>query len=70
MNSLKFRGVKGTTGTQASFMELFAGDEAKVQQLDEMVTEMAGFKSAFMLCGQTYTRKCDVDLLSVLASFG
>ena len=69
-DNLKFRGVKGTTGTQASFMELFNNDNAKVKQLDELVTKKAGFKSSFLLCGQTYTRKADIDVLSVLASFG
>ena len=68
--NLKFRGVKGTTGTQASFLELFDGDHDKVKKLDELVTSMAGFKSSFMLCGQTYTRKADIEVLSVLASLG
>ena len=67
---LKFRGVKGTTGTQASFLELFDGDHNKVKQLDQIVTHMAGFNSSFMLCGQTYTRKADIEVLSVLASLG
>ncbi|XP_012939148.1 adenylosuccinate lyase [Aplysia californica] len=67
---LRFRGVKGTTGTQASFLSLFEGDAAKVERLDDMVTEMAGFKNHYIICGQTYPRKVDVDVLSVLASFG
>jgi adenylosuccinate lyase len=69
-NNLKFRGVKGTTGTQASFLELFNGDHEKVKELDRRVTQKAGFGSALQLCGQTYTRKLDIDVLSVLASFG
>ena len=69
-NNLKFRGVVGTTGTQASFLELFNGDHEKVKKLNEVVTEMSGFKSSFKLCGQTYTRKTDIEVLSVLASFG
>jgi len=68
--TLKFRGVKGTTGTQASFLELFDGDHAKVKKLNELVTNMSGFKDSYKLCGQTYTRKTDIDVLSVLASFG
>ncbi|CAF0995331.1 unnamed protein product [Adineta ricciae] len=67
---LKFRGVKGTTGTQASFLQLFNGDHSKVEELDRMVTEMAGFSKAFIICGQTYTRKLDVEVMTVLASFG
>ncbi|CAF0750292.1 unnamed protein product [Adineta steineri] len=67
---LKFRGVKGTTGTQASFLQLFNGDHSKVEDLDRMVTEMAGFSKAFIICGQTYTRKLDVEVVSVLSSFG
>lgn len=67
---LKFRGVKGTTGTQASFLELFNGDHDKVELLDGMVTEMAGFKSCYIICGQTYTRKMDVDCISALSALG
>uniref|UniRef100_A0A023GNJ8 Adenylosuccinate lyase n=1 Tax=Amblyomma triste TaxID=251400 RepID=A0A023GNJ8_AMBTT len=67
---LRFRGVKGTTGTQASFLQLFEGDHAKVQELDRLVTKMAGFERAYIVCGQTYTRKVDVDCLAALASLG
>uniref|UniRef100_A0AAR2JQG2 Adenylosuccinate lyase n=1 Tax=Pygocentrus nattereri TaxID=42514 RepID=A0AAR2JQG2_PYGNA len=67
---LRFRGVKGTTGTQASFLQLFQGDHDKVEQLDKMVTEMAGFKKSYLVTGQTYSRKVDIDSLSVLASLG
>ncbi|XP_062618353.1 adenylosuccinate lyase-like [Saccostrea cucullata] len=67
-DNIRFRGVKGTTGTQASFLTLFEGDEEKVEKLDKLVTEMAGFKQTYMVCGQTYSRKVDVDSLNVLAS--
>ncbi|XP_068605695.1 adenylosuccinate lyase [Brachionichthys hirsutus] len=69
-DDLRFRGVKGTTGTQASFLQLFQGDHAKVEELDGMVTEMAGFKKAYLVTGQTYSRKVDIDCLSCLASLG
>uniref|UniRef100_A0A2K6CR84 Adenylosuccinate lyase n=1 Tax=Macaca nemestrina TaxID=9545 RepID=A0A2K6CR84_MACNE len=69
-DDLRFRGVKGTTGTQASFLQLFEGDDHKVEQLDKMVTDKAGFKRAFIITGQTYTRKVDIEVLSVLASLG
>ncbi|XP_061567027.1 adenylosuccinate lyase [Cololabis saira] len=69
-DDLRFRGVKGTTGTQASFLQLFQGDHDKVEELDRMVTEMAGFKKAYLVTGQTYSRKVDVDCLSTLASLG
>uniref|UniRef100_UPI003AADC2C2 adenylosuccinate lyase isoform X2 n=1 Tax=Centroberyx gerrardi TaxID=166262 RepID=UPI003AADC2C2 len=69
-DDLRFRGVKGTTGTQASFLQLFQGDHDKVEELDRMVTEMAGFKKAYLVTGQTYSRKVDVDSLSTLASLG
>lgn len=68
--NLRFRGVKGTTGTQASFLELFDGNHDKVDELDKLVTEMAGFQKSFKICGQTYTRKVDVDILAALASLG
>ena len=58
------RSVKGTTGTQASFLQLFEGDDQKVEQLDKMVTEKAGFKRAFIITGQTYTQKVDIEVLS------
>ncbi len=67
---LRFRGVKGTTGTQASFLSLFEGDHDKVEELDRKVTAAAGFDSAFIVTGQTYSRKVDVDILSALGSFG
>ncbi|XP_043924199.1 adenylosuccinate lyase isoform X2 [Protopterus annectens] len=67
---LRFRGVKGTTGTQASFLQLFEGDHNKVEELDRLVTEMAGFKSAYLVTGQTYSRKVDIDTLAVLSSLG
>ncbi|MGH0186570.1 UNVERIFIED_CONTAM: hypothetical protein FKN15_021986 [Acipenser sinensis] len=67
---LRFRGVKGTTGTQASFLQLFEGNHDKVEELDRLVTEMAGFKQAYLVTGQTYSRKVDIDSLSVLSSLG
>uniref|UniRef100_A0A8C5FVI0 Adenylosuccinate lyase n=1 Tax=Gadus morhua TaxID=8049 RepID=A0A8C5FVI0_GADMO len=69
-DDLRFRGVKGTTGTQASFLQLFQGDHDKVEDLDRMVTEMAGFKKSYLVTGQTYSRKVDIDSLSSLASLG
>uniref|UniRef100_A0AAY4AT27 Adenylosuccinate lyase n=1 Tax=Denticeps clupeoides TaxID=299321 RepID=A0AAY4AT27_9TELE len=69
-DDIRFRGVKGTTGTQASFLQLFQGDHDKVEELDKKVTEMAGFKKAYLVTGQTYSRKVDIDSLNVLASMG
>ncbi|KAF2467112.1 putative adenylosuccinate lyase Ade13 [Lindgomyces ingoldianus] len=69
-DDLRFRGVKGTTGTQASFLQIFNGDHAKVDQLDELVTEKAGFDSAYIISSQTYPRKIDADVLNALSSFG
>ncbi len=65
--ALKMRGVKGTTGTQASFLKLFDGDSAKVKKLNEMVTEKMGFEKSFIITGQTYTRKIDSKVLNVLS---
>ena len=64
---LKFRGVKGATGTQASFLELFAGDHHKVTQLEALVAERMGFREAFPVTGQTYPRKEDSLVLHVLS---
>ncbi len=69
-SDLRFRGVKGTTGTQASFLELFHGDHVKVKQLDELVTKKAGFAKRSIVSVQTYNRKIDFDIANVLASFG
>ncbi|MDR0306421.1 MAG: adenylosuccinate lyase [Chitinispirillales bacterium] len=65
--TLKFRGVKGTTGTQASFMNLFDNDHAKVKELDKKVARKMGFENVFPVTGQTYTRKIDSLAASVLS---
>lgn len=67
INDLPMRGVKGTTGTQASFLELFDGDHEKVKALNTRVCELMGFKKAIAVSGQTYTRKIDFAVLSVLS---
>jgi adenylosuccinate lyase len=64
---LRARGVKGTTGTQASFLELFDGDHAKVRRLDEMVAQKLGFHSSYEVTGQTYTRKIDSQVVTALS---
>lgn len=69
-NDIGLRGVKGTTGTQASFLSLFHGDHDKVEQLDETVVKLLGFEHVYPVTGQTYSRKIDIDVLSPLASFG
>ena len=66
--AIRFRGVKGTTGTQASFLELFEGDHAKVRELDRLVTERMGFARTFGVTGQTYPRKLDFRVTQVLSS--
>lgn len=67
INKMRFRGVKGTTGTQASFMTLFNNDEEKVIKLDKMVAEKFGFVESFPVTGQTYTRKLDSIILNTLS---
>ena len=67
LSTLKLRGVKGTTATQASFMNLFEGDEAKVKALDKMVAEKMGFDKSFGVTGQTYPRKLDSIILNTLS---
>jgi adenylosuccinate lyase len=64
---LRARGAKGTTGTQASFLELFGGDHAKVRRLDELVTRKLGFDRAYDVTGQTYSRKVDSQIVMALA---
>ncbi len=67
MGTVRLRGVKGTTGTQASFMELFDGDEAKVKTLEKKVLEKMGYEKAYSVTGQTYPRKFDYNVLCVLS---
>jgi adenylosuccinate lyase len=65
--TLRFRGVRGTTGTEASFLELFAGDGGRVDALNRMVAEKLGFERLYPVTGQTYTRKSDYAFLAALA---
>lgn len=67
LKNMPFRGVKGTTGTQGSFMELFDGDYQKVKSLDNALATRFGFKRSIAVSGQTYTRKLDEQLLSILS---
>ncbi|MBI4606959.1 MAG: adenylosuccinate lyase [Planctomycetes bacterium] len=67
VEGLRFRGAKGTTGTQDSFLKLFDGDGAKVEELDRRVTRKMGFREAFRITGQTYTRKVDDLVLHALS---
>jgi adenylosuccinate lyase len=68
IDTLRFRGVKGTTGTQASFLSLFDGDAEKVEALDRLVTQRFDFKQSFPVTGQTYPRKIDAQIAGDLAS--
>ncbi|MDZ4857534.1 MAG: adenylosuccinate lyase [Candidatus Hydrogenedentes bacterium] len=70
LERLRCRGVKGTTGTQASFLSLFEGDHYKVKQLEERVSKKLGFDKAYAVTGQTYPRKVDSQVLRVLAGIG
>lgn len=65
--SLKLLGSKGTTGTQASFLELFDGDDEKVEKIDPMIAEKMGFDDCYAVSGQTYSRKVDTRVANVLA---
>ena len=69
MQNLKLLGQKGTTGTQASFMELFEGDEEKIQQLEDRIAQEMGFAKCVPVSGQTYSRKVDAYFLAVLSGF-
>lgn len=68
LETLRFRGVKGTTGTAASFLELFAGDYSKVKYLDRELSKRFGFDNVFGVSGQTYDRKIDAKVLSLLSN--
>ncbi|MBQ3585011.1 MAG: adenylosuccinate lyase [Lachnospiraceae bacterium] len=67
IGSMKLLGSKGTTGTQASFLELFEGDQEKIKQIDPMIAKKMGFEKCQPVSGQTYTRKVDTRVLNVLA---
>ena len=68
--TLRFRGVKGTTGTQADFLKLFDGNHNKVEALDQLVTEKMGFTERYPVTGQTYSRKVDSQVMSTLGGIG
>ena len=70
IETLPFRGVKGTTGTQASFLELFDGDAGRVRELDRRVAEKMGFAKSLTVTGQTYSRKIDAQVLAVCSGIG
>ena len=70
LKELKFLGVKGTTGTQASFLALFHGDHEKVEALDRKVAEAFGFSESYAVSGQTYSRKVDAQVVAALVGVG
>lgn len=65
-----FRGAQGTTGTQASFMEIFKGDGDKIDRLNELLCKKAGFPRCYPISTQTYTRKVDLAIANAVCSFG
>jgi len=67
IDTIKLLGSKGTTGTQASFLELFDGDHAKIRKIDKMIANKMGFEDCYAVSGQTYSRKVDTKVLNVLA---
>ena len=67
LSTMKLLGSKGTTGTQASFLELFDGDQETIDKIDPMITEKMGFRSCYPVSGQTYSRKVDTRVLNILA---
>ena len=67
LSTMKLLGSKGTTGTQASFLELFDGDQETIDKIDPMIAEKMGFKSCYTVSGQTYSRKVDTRVLNILA---
>ena len=68
IENMRFLGCRGTTGTEASFLELFDGDTAKIDEMNQMISEDFGFTKRFAVCGQTYPRKLDSRILNVLSS--
>ncbi|NBO91693.1 MAG: adenylosuccinate lyase [Planctomycetia bacterium] len=70
LEKLAFRGIKGATGTQASFLALFNGDHAKVKRLEELVAQKMGFTTCYSVTGQTYSRKVDSQILDALSGIG
>jgi adenylosuccinate lyase len=70
LETLRFRGIRGTTGTQASFLSLLGGDHASVERLESLVAEKMGFSRSFGVTGQTASRKVDQALLATLAGIG
>jgi adenylosuccinate lyase len=68
--ALRFRGAQGTTGTQASFMEIFHNDGAKIDQMNEILCKKAGFDKCYSISTQTYTRKVDLRVANALSAFG
>lgn len=70
LSTLRFRGAKGTTGTQASFLVLFGGDHEKVRKLDHLVARKMGFDTVYPVTGQTYSRKIDSQILDALSGIG
>ena len=67
LSTMKLLGCKGTTGTQASFLELFNGDQDKIRQIDKKIAEKMGFEECVPVSGQTYSRKVDTRVLNILA---
>ena len=67
---MKFLGCRGTTGTEASFMDLYNGDEGKIDEMNRLISRDFGFERCFSVCGQTYPRKLDSRILNVLSSIG
>ena len=70
LDHMKFLGCRGTTGTEASFMDLFNGDEGKIDEMNRMISRDFGFTRCFSVCGQTYPRKLDSRILNVLSAIG
>lgn len=68
LGSLRFLGCRGTTGTEASFMDLFEGDESKIDEMNRAIAAEFGFGSCYDVCGQTYPRKTDCRIMNVLSS--